>query len=178
MAVIVVGGSGKDAGKTSLVCGLLAALPELAWVAVKVTGHGHGKPQPIWEETVPGSGTDTARYLAAGASRAFLITARDEELAAALQALRSMLAPDTNILFESNRTPGHLHPDLCLAISRGEPMDDKPSFHALAGAMDARVIPGQQDYFERGATPVFSLVALDRVSPEMQNWIRQQLARL
>ena len=37
MAVIVVGGGGRGAGKTALVCGLMRALPEIAWTAMKVT---------------------------------------------------------------------------------------------------------------------------------------------
>ena len=36
MAVVVVGGGGRGAGKTSLVCGVIAALPEMQWVAVKI----------------------------------------------------------------------------------------------------------------------------------------------
>ena len=31
MAIIVVGGSGRGAGKTALVCGLIRALPEIRW---------------------------------------------------------------------------------------------------------------------------------------------------
>jgi len=67
MAIVVVGGSGRGVGKTALVCGLIAALPEFNWTAIKITGHDHGQPKPVWEETQPGQGTDTARFLAAGA---------------------------------------------------------------------------------------------------------------
>jgi hypothetical protein len=41
MAIIVVGGSNRGVGKTSLVCALIAALPEYRWVAVKITTHNH-----------------------------------------------------------------------------------------------------------------------------------------
>src|SRR5208282_1655489 len=75
MAIIVVGGSSRGVGKTALVCGLIAALPEFRWTAVKITTHDYGKPKPIWEETRAGQETDSARYLAAGAERAFLATA-------------------------------------------------------------------------------------------------------
>ena len=78
MAVIVVGGGGRGAGKTALVCGLMRALPEISWTAVKITTHEHGNSTPIWEETAPGDTTDTARYLAAGARRALLVTASEE----------------------------------------------------------------------------------------------------
>jgi hypothetical protein len=45
MAIIVVGGSNRGVGKTTLVCGLIAALPEYRWNAVKITTHDH--PQPV-----------------------------------------------------------------------------------------------------------------------------------
>ena len=80
MAIVVVGGSDRNVGKTSLICGLIAPLPEFQWAAVKITSHAHGVRDAVWEETAAGQGTDTARYLAAGARRAFLLTATDEEL--------------------------------------------------------------------------------------------------
>ncbi len=56
MAVIVVGGSGRGAGKTALVCGLIRALPEIPWTAIKVTSHGHGKPTPSGKKPRRGRG--------------------------------------------------------------------------------------------------------------------------
>jgi molybdopterin-guanine dinucleotide biosynthesis protein len=72
MPIFVVGGSGRSVGKTTLVCGLIAVLPEYRWIAMKITRHVHGERKPVWEETEPGEGTDTARYLAAGAQQHFL----------------------------------------------------------------------------------------------------------
>src|SRR6266436_1909073 len=37
MAIIVVGGHTRNIGKTSVVAGLIAALPEMHWTAFKVT---------------------------------------------------------------------------------------------------------------------------------------------
>jgi tRNA A37 threonylcarbamoyladenosine biosynthesis protein TsaE len=37
MSIVVVEGSAKGAGKTTLVCGLIAALDRLRWTAVKST---------------------------------------------------------------------------------------------------------------------------------------------
>ena len=42
MAIVVVGGHSRNIGKTSVVAGLIAALPELRWTAVKITQYGHG----------------------------------------------------------------------------------------------------------------------------------------
>src|SRR5260370_10312790 len=42
MAIGVVGGHTRNIGKTSVVAGLIAALPEMHWTAFKVTQFGHG----------------------------------------------------------------------------------------------------------------------------------------
>ena len=104
MAVVVVGGGGRGAGKTSLVCGVIAALPERSWVAVKIASHPHGPEQPVWEDTEAGDRSDTARYLAAGARRAFLLTAPDKAaMQAALDELWRRVDRGENFIFESNR---------------------------------------------------------------------------
>ena len=87
MAVVVVGGHTRNIGKTSVVAGLIAALPEMRWTAFKITQFGHGvcsaNGEPcdcetaehtiaISEERDRASGTDSARYLAAGAVRSLL----------------------------------------------------------------------------------------------------------
>ncbi len=42
MATIVIGGHSRSVGKTSVVAGLIRALPERHWTAVKITQYGHG----------------------------------------------------------------------------------------------------------------------------------------
>ena len=42
MAIIVIGGHSRSVGKTSVVAGLISALPEFNWTAVKITQYGHG----------------------------------------------------------------------------------------------------------------------------------------
>ena len=43
MAIIVIGGQSRDVGKTSVVAGLIAALPSYHWTAFKITQFGHGR---------------------------------------------------------------------------------------------------------------------------------------
>jgi hypothetical protein len=194
MAIIVVGGSTRGAGKTTLVCGLIAALPEFRWTAVKITTHDHGQGAPIWEEKQPGDETDTARYLAAGANRAFLAVApiRDQVPVADLPAVLDELWPNfgrgTNLIFESNSVVHHVSPNVCLMIHAGPkrelPLPErKPSFIAAVGHADAMIarshadevipdglcLPGQE------AKPIFHLASLARISPEMLAWLRPRL---
>src|SRR5258706_5242038 len=88
MAIVVVGGHTRNIGKTSVVAGLIAALPERRWTAFKVTQFGHGmcsaNGEPCDCETADhtvaiseeraggGSTTDSGLYPAAGAGRSFL----------------------------------------------------------------------------------------------------------
>jgi len=40
-AIIVIGGNSRRVGKTSVVAGIIAGLPEYGWSAFKITQHGH-----------------------------------------------------------------------------------------------------------------------------------------
>jgi hypothetical protein len=176
MAIVVVGGSGRGVGKTALVCGLIAALPEFNWTAIKITGHDHGQPKPVWEETQPGQGTDTARFLAAGARRALLVTAEPEEFAQSVRRfLQPFLEEQQNLIIESNSTLRLLRPDLCLAVEDGPETAHKASFGLVMERADALVRLAGQDEKVEGARPLFHLAAMERISPEMLRWLRGKL---
>src|ERR1700684_4670727 len=83
MALIVVGGHSRSVGKTSVVAGLIAALPEYHWTAFKITQYGHGvcslngeschcatddHSWAISEEKDRSGESDTSRFLVAGAA--------------------------------------------------------------------------------------------------------------
>jgi hypothetical protein len=177
MAIIVVGGSGRNIGKTSLVCGLIAALDEFRWTAVKISAHDHGKPKPVWEETETGPGTDTARYLADGAERALLVTAEGDELGAIV---RRLVDAHAHAIFESNSVLRHVKPDVCLAVHSGlDKSESKPSFSLVVRNADAMVVhsDGNQMVGGDGDTkPLFQLAKLEKISPEMLAWVRLKLS--
>jgi hypothetical protein len=202
MAIIVVGGSNRSVGKTALVCGLIAALPEFRWTAVKITADDHGQPKPIWEEATAGQETDTARYLAAGAVRALLATPTQRghppapDFPPMLNELWPRFGRGTNLIFESNSVVHYVRADLCLLIhaspGRGlAPVVRKPSFTAAVPFSDALVTRSSADGVipdglclpspEPNSTssaepkPIFHLAALERVSPEMLAWLRERL---
>ncbi|MGO9433781.1 MAG: hypothetical protein ACLPH3_19125 [Terracidiphilus sp.] len=176
MPIVVVGGSGRNVGKTTLVCGLIKALPEFAWTAVKITSHNHGKPIPIWEETEAGHATDTARYLAAGARRAFLVTAADENIQ--MEAIQAALDLDSIAIFESNRMVSLLAADLCIGVIGGAGNENKPSFEQFCGRADAFVIAADGDFGSfkpPTSAKLFRLVQFVSISPEMLDWVRARL---
>jgi hypothetical protein len=175
MAIIVIGGGERGAGKTSLVCGLIRALSQVNWIAVKITSHDHGRPTPIWEETAAGQQTDTARYLAAGARRALLVTASDSELGPIIQQILERHSSQDTVIFESNRVLRYLRPDVCLAAASKLHGSHKPTFQLVEECMDATVTLGGHDHVIPGDKIHFHLASLERISAPMQEWLWEQL---
>src|SRR5579864_7123497 len=131
MATVVIGGHSRNIGKTGAVCALIAALPERRWTAIKVTQFGHGvcsangKPcdcetadhsLAISEERDATTGTDSSRYLAAGAVRSLWVRTRVGQLAEAMPRIRTVIAQDENVILESNSVLRFLQPDLYAAV--------------------------------------------------------------
>ncbi|MEI9968590.1 MAG: hypothetical protein WDM87_08200 [Terracidiphilus sp.] len=182
MAIIVVGGGGRGAGKTALVCGLMRALPEIAWTAVKISSHEHerGEATPIWEENTPGQGTDTARYLAAGARRALLVMAGGDALGPIVEQIlqehsREPGAIPSGIIIESNSALRHLRPDICLCAATSPWAEEKASFDLLIEHVDATVELAAHDHIIEAEKITFRLASLERVSPTMLGWLREKL---
>jgi molybdopterin-guanine dinucleotide biosynthesis protein len=156
MAIIVVGGHTRNIGKTSVVAGLIAALPELRWTAIKITQFGHGvcsaNGEPcdcetadhaiaLSEERDPASGTDTSRYLAAGATRSIWVRTRQGQLAEAMPRVRQLLAGAENVIVESNSVLRFIQPDLSLSVLDPSVADFKPSAMRYLDRVDALIVP-------------------------------------
>jgi hypothetical protein len=184
MAIIVVEGSAKGVGKTTLVCGLIAALDQFRWTAVKISSDPHQGLPPIYEEKAAGPETDTSRYLAAGAKRAFLLTIPPQrDLTDALDEFWPRIGRGANLIFESNRVMDRVSAAVCLLV-QGDPRagEAKPSFYRAAPFADALIVHGDADLMladamkveGRSRGPIFHLKQLDQISAEMKSWLRQR----
>ena len=129
MAIVVVGGHARNIGKTSVVAGLIRTLPEFRWSAFKVTHHWHGTDLvdakeesffAISEECPGAAGTDSSRYLEAGALRSFWVRTREGRLGEAMPRLREEFARAQagggNVLVESNSILGFVEPEVYLSV--------------------------------------------------------------
>lgn len=158
--VLVVGGHTRSIGKTSLVVELLRAFPEIAWTAVKITQYGHGvcarngencdcAPDDHaaaldWERN-PSSGTDTSRFLAAGARQSIWLRTKQGRLAEGLPLLRSALAEIARreelelgyVILESNALIQFLRPTLYLVVLDPAQSDFKDSARLYLDRADA-----------------------------------------
>lgn len=181
MAIIVVGGGGRGAGKTALVCGLIRALPEIPWTAVKITSHAHGRAVPIYTETAAGESTDTARFLKSGAKRALLVTAEEPNLAPLVEQILKECRPPDCLIFESNSVLRYVRADLCLAAATSPLEPLKSSFGLVEQRTDATVAVAGHDHVidhAAGGAPIhFHLRSLEVISPVMCAWLRERLGR-
>src|ERR1700733_11651518 len=161
MAIVVVGGHSRSVGKTSVVASLIARLPERNWTACKITQFGHGfcsaDGEPcdcqtdehtiaISAERDPTTGTDSARFLAAGARRSLWVRARICFLAEAMQHIRKDIYAAENIIFESNSLLQFLRPVLYLTVLDQATADFKDSARLYLDRADAVLLraSGQQ----------------------------------
>jgi len=163
--VIVVGGHTRSIGKTQLVCDVISAFPKANWIAGKITQYGHGvcaengkncdcAPDEhicaIEWEALPQSGTDSARFLLAGAKRSFWLRTKQGFLAEGLPLMREALRqalPETGedsppLILESNSLLQFLKPSLYFAVIDPAREDFKDSARVALDRADALVLRG------------------------------------
>jgi hypothetical protein len=150
MAIVVVGGHSRNVGKTSVIAGLIAALPAYNWTAFKITQFGHaGHPRGnthshedasacrITQESGHLGRADTSRFLAAGAKAGFLVEAAEGRLHEAMPAIQSKLAETKNAIIESNSILQFLQPDLYIVVLDPANEDFKASAKKYLDRADA-----------------------------------------
>ena len=202
MAVVVVGGHTRNIGKTSVVAGLIAALPEMQWTAIKITQYGHGvcsaNGEPcdcatadhtiaVSEERERASGTDSSRYLAAGAARSFWVRTQQGELNEAMPNVRKLIAGAVNTIIESNSVLRFLKPDLALSVLDPGVADFKASALRYLDRVDALLLPssaGAESAWEGVSAqllarkPRFGFTAPEYCPPELARFVRERLRAL
>lgn len=201
MAIIVVGGHSRSVGKTSVVAGIIAALPEMRWTAVKVTQFGHGvcsaNGEPcdcetddhLWavtEERDRSGESDSSRFLVSGAARSLWVRTRQGMLAEAMPRLRKELAGAENAILESNSVIRFLRPDLYLIVLDAANPDFKASAKEYLDRADAVVLhdgtmpPEWKNVSLKpvAGKPVFRISPPSYVTPEVIEFVRQRISRV
>jgi hypothetical protein len=164
--LVVVGGHTRSIGKTQLVCDVIQAFPKVAWIAGKITQYGHGVCAESGEncdcaptdhvcaldwETQPDSGTDSARFLAAGATNSFWLRTKQGYLAEGLPLLRKALheaqveidaLQKTALIVESNSLMQFVKPSLYFAVLDPAKEDFKESAQTVLDRANALVLRG------------------------------------
>jgi hypothetical protein len=198
MALIVIGGHSRSVGKTSVVAGLIAALPEFEWTAAKITQHGHGicsaNGEPcdcatadhawaISEERDRSGKSDTSRFLLAGAARSLWVRTEQGRLAEAMPALRHRLERARNVIIESNSVLKFLRPDLYLTVLDPAVAFFKNSAREFLDRADAVIlhqVPGTPAWQAVSLKPVaecpvFCITPPQYITREMVQFVRASL---
>jgi hypothetical protein len=193
--LIVVGGHSRNIGKTSVVCGIIAQMPERHWTAIKITQYGHGvcshegepcecadprHPVAMSEEKGADPATDSGRFLAAGAQRAYWLRTPAGGLGEAMPKLRQAVAGTPHIIVESNSVLQFLRPDICLMVMDGGTPDFKPTSRRFLDRADALVVTSSAPLAWEGlpaslfqGKPRFEAPAPGYQSAELTQWIQE-----
>jgi hypothetical protein len=198
MAVVVVGGHSRNVGKTSVVAGIIAALPERHWTAMKITQYGHGvcskngklchcatadHSWAISEEKDAGGTSDTARFLAAGAEHVYWVRTQQGHLDQAMPAIQRRLEEVENAILESNSVMKFIQPDLYLTVLDPSTADFKASAQRYLDRADAVILhnsSGEIAWQEVSrpaiaSKPIFAIQPPAYLNPEIIEFLRQRL---
>jgi hypothetical protein len=199
MAIVVIGGHSRSVGKTSVVAGLIAALPEYDWTAIKVTQYGHGvcsadgapcdcatddHSWAISEERDRLGESDTSRFLAAGAVQAFWVRTEQGRLAEAMPAMRERIEGSRNVIVESNSVLRFLRPDLYLTVLDPATGDFKNSAREFLDRANAVILHERMagETAWQGVSlkpvaerPIFRIVPPPYVTAEIAEFVRSSL---
>ena len=198
MAVVVIGGHSRSVGKTSVVAGLISALPEFNWTAVKITQYGHGicsangeacdcatadHSWAISEDRDRSGESDTSRFLVAGAVQALWVRTEQGRLAEAMPALRRRLEGARNVIIESNSVLKFLRPDLYLTVLDPSTADFKNSAREFLDRADAVILHQVSGGAAWQAVslkpvadrPIFRITPPQYVTPEIVHFVRSSL---
>jgi hypothetical protein len=200
MPVIVIGGHSRSVGKTSVVAGLIAALPAFHWTALKITQYGHGvcsaNGEPcdcvtadhslaVSEEKDRSGDSDTSRFLLAGADHSWWVRTQQGHLAEAMPRIRKILSTTQNAIIESNSILRFLKPDLYLTVLDPQTVDFKPSAQTFLDCADAVLLHAAaqptKPAWERVSLkpvidrPTFAILPPNYVTPEVIEFVRARL---
>jgi len=200
MALVIVGGHSRSVGKTSVVAGLIARLPQFHWTAFKITQYGHGicsaNGEPcdcatddhtvaITRESDRSGESDSSRFLVAGAREAFWVRTRQGYLAEIMPRLRKQLAACENAIVESNSLMRFVVPDLYLVVLDPANPDFKESARYVLDRADAVLLhdhgkadaPAWADVPMKvlEGKPVFRINAPNYLSDEVAAFVSERL---
>jgi hypothetical protein len=201
MSILVIGGHTRSVGKTSVVAGLIAALPACHWAALKITQYGHNicsangeacdcatadHSLAVSEEKDRSGESDTSRFLVAGADHSWWVRTRQGRLAEAMPRIRKILATTPNVIIESNSILRFLKPDLYLTVLDPATADFKTSAQAFLDRADAVLLhsvansksPAWKQVSLKPVIdrPTFAIHPPNYVTPEVVEFVRSRLA--
>jgi hypothetical protein len=158
--LVIVGGHTRNIGKTSVMCAIIRATAHLGWTAIKITQYGHSvcskdgvacecaapdHPFALTQERDSSTGTDSSRYLAAGARQSYWARTAAGNLGEAIPTLRRIWTAAPNTIVESNSILQFVKPDLYLPVLDPSVADFKASSRRYLDRADAVLVVSREE---------------------------------
>jgi hypothetical protein len=200
MSILVIGGHSRSVGKTSVVAGLISALPDFQWTALKITQYGHGicsangqacdcvtddHSWAVTQERNRDGQSDTSRFLVAGAAHAWWVRTEQGRLAEAMPRVRQILSTAQNVIIESNSVLRFLKPDLYLTVLDPATADFKASAQEFLDRADAALLHATDETTmlewknislkPLSERPIFSIRPPNYITSEIVQFVRERL---
>ncbi|MCB2201258.1 hypothetical protein KQH26_00670 [bacterium] len=129
--LLLISGSGRNCGKTTLACKIIANITKTTTVyALKISPHFHQmsekqelllkqKDYSIFRETDMNATKDSSRMLKAGARESLYLQCEDYVVQEAFQQLLNFIPEDTSVVCESGSLAKAIQPGLHLFLGNG-----------------------------------------------------------
>lgn len=200
MSILVIGGHTRSVGKTSVVAGLIAALPSFHWTALKITQYGHNvcsangeacdcatadHSWAVSEEKDRSGESDTSRFLVAGAEHSWWVRTQQGHLAEAMPRVRKILASAQNAIIESNSILRFVKPDLYLTVLDPATADFKASAQTFLDRADAVLLHSANSNNSAWKhvslkpvidRPTFAIQPPNYITPEVVEFVSSRMA--
>jgi hypothetical protein len=134
--LLLVAGTGKNSGKTTMVCRVIRQFRNLGIIAVKISPHFHEpskglalisekKEYNIYEETDQGMSKDTSRMLKCGAERVFLGQTAEGYLLEAFSKIIKKIPENRPVVCESPGLIKYIEPGVLIIMIAGNELNKK-----------------------------------------------------
>ncbi len=132
--LLLISGTGQNSGKTTLACRLISQFAiQFPITAIKISPHFHqSEPElpviataegfTIYEETQHNTGKDSSRFLDAGATKVYFITATSDQQGKAMETLLEKIPVTTPLICEAGGLHHYFKPALhIVTLSKNKP---------------------------------------------------------
>jgi len=149
--LLIIAGTGRNSGKTTLACMIIEKFRNQSPVAIKISPHFHepgegleeilsGNNYRIYRETVTKGNKDTSRMLRSGAVQAIYIQVYDEHVAEAFGKATRDIPADIPVVCESPSLGRHIKSGM-LFIADNENIEIKKDISSLLRKPDRTFYP-------------------------------------
>jgi hypothetical protein len=126
--LLIIAGTGRNSGKTSMACRIIEQFPGLKVTAIKITPHFHEtttgliiknekKGYSIYEETDRDTSKDTSRMLNAGADKVYFAKVWDDQLLVVFNEIMKYIPSNFPVICESPALRNFIEPGIFIIMT-------------------------------------------------------------